>query len=188
MTAIESVMSVLSTAVFTAFGTTLVLRAFLETSIKEYIGSVYKKQLEDHKFLLKNSEKVFQFKLDASKSLYRIFHEMLPRRSHPDMGWDEACEEIAASFRKHEDALDEFLCEYQSTLSAEILKRVRNAINSCSDGRFEFYWDSSAQDAVCSDTAREKASELYKALFEAVEMLRKEVHGMISLPIHKLNL
>ncbi len=175
-------MAVLGTAGFTSVGTAFVLKTFLETGIKESIGSVYKKQLEDHKFLLKNSEKVFQFKLDASKNLYKIFHEILPKRSHPDMDWDEVSEEIAASFSEHEDALDKFLCEYQSTLSPEILRRIRDAINACSDGRFEFYWDSSAQDAVCTSTAKEKASELYDALNEAVEMLRKEVHDMISVP------
>lgn len=182
MSAAEIIMVVLSSAGFTAVGTAFVLKTFLETGIKESIGSVYKKQLEDHKFLLKNSEKVFQFKLDASKSLYRIFHEILPKRTHPDMDWDEASEEIASSFSQHEDQLDKFLCEYQSTLSPEILERVRSAITACSDGRFEFYWDSTAQDAKCTDTAREKASELYKALNEAVEMLRKEVHNMISAP------
>jgi hypothetical protein len=175
-------MTALSAAGITSIGTAFVLKTFLETGIKESIGSVYKKQLEDHKFLLKNSEKVFQFKLDASKSLYKIFHEMLPKRSHPDMDWYEASEDIASSFRKHEDKLDNFLCEYQSTLSPEILTRVRSAINACSDGRFEFYWDSAAQNAVCTDTAREKAEELYNALNEAVEMLRKEVHDMISIP------
>ena len=182
MSTTEIIMTVLSTAGFTAVITGLVLKIFLETGIKEFIGSVYKKQLEDHKFLLKNSEKVFQFKLDASKSLYKIFHEMQPKVSHPDMDWAEACEVIAASFSQHEDKLDEFLCEYQSTLSPVILERVRNAINACSNGKFEFYWDSSAQDAVFTKTAREKASELYEALSEAVEMLRKEVHDMISVP------
>ncbi len=182
MSTTEIIMAVLSTAGFTAAGTVWVLKTFLETALKESIGSVYKKQLEDHKFLLKNSEKVFQFKLDASKSLYRIFHEMLPKRSHPDMDWDEACEEIAASFSRHEDKLDDFLCEYQSTLSPEILERVRNSISACSDGRFEFYWDSPAQDALCTNTAKEKASKIYGALNEAVEMLRKEVHDMISVP------
>ncbi|MGV8887994.1 MAG: hypothetical protein ACOH2P_08080 [Pseudomonas sp.] len=178
----EIIMVVLSAAGFTAVGTAFVLKIFLETGIKESIGGVYKRQLENHKFLLKNSEKVFQFKLDASKALYKIFHDIVPKRSHPDMDWDEASEEIALSFSKHEEALDEFLCEYQSTLSPKILERVRDAISACSDGRFEYYWDSVKQDAACNETAKEKASELYKVLFEAVELLRKEVHDMISGP------
>jgi hypothetical protein len=178
----EIIMAVLSTAGFTSVGTALVLKTFLETGIKESIGSVYKKQLEDHKFLLKNSEKVFQFKLDASRSLYKIFHEILPKKSHPDMDWGDVSEDIASSFSQYEDKLDNFLCEYQSTLSQEILIRIQRAITACSDGRFEFYFDSSAHDVVCTNTAREKAAELYDALDEAVEMLRKEVHDMISLP------
>jgi len=182
MSTAEIIISVLSTAGCTSVGTAWVLKTFLETGIKESIGSVYKKQLEDHKFLLKNSEKVFQFKLDASKSLYKIFHEMLPKKSYPEMDWDDVSQDIASSFRQHEDKLDNFLCEYQSTLSPEILIRIQSAINACSDGKFEFYFNSSASDVVCTDTAKDKAVELYDALEEAVEMLRKEVHDMISLP------
>ncbi len=80
------------------------------------------------------------------------------------------------------DALNNFLCEYQSTLSPKILQRVRHAISACSDGQFEFYWDSLRHDAICTNTAKEKANELFEALDEAVEMLRKEVHEMISVP------
>ncbi|TGU71419.1 hypothetical protein E4633_13905 [Geomonas terrae] len=178
----EIAMTALGVGGFTGLTMSFVLKIFLETGIKESVGSVYKKQLEDHKFLLKNSEKVFQYKLDASKSLYKILRDIIPRRSHPDMDWDDACEIIASGFSSHEKALNDFLCEYQSTLSDEILKRVRGAISACSDGHFEFYWDSKQQEPVCTKTAREKATELYDALDVAVEMLRKEVHEMISMP------
>jgi len=180
MTSSEIVLAVLSSAGFGAVGMSFILKVFLENGIKQSVGAVYKRQLENHKFLLKNSEKVFQFKLDASKALYRVFHNIMPKKTHPDMEWDEASEEIALSFGKHEDALDEFLCEYQSTLSPGILERIRKAINACSDGRFEYYWDSVAEDVSCNETAKEKATELYEALKEAVELLREEVHEMIS--------
>ncbi len=72
----DLVMTILGVGGFTGVSTWLVLKIFIETGIKESIGSVYKKQLEDHKFILKNSEKIFQFKLDASKSLYTILHEI----------------------------------------------------------------------------------------------------------------
>ena len=178
----EIILAILSTGGFTAISTTFVLKTFLETGIKESIGSVYKTQLENHKFLLKNSEKVFQYKLDASKNLYEILHIIIPKKSYPDMDWDDASEIIANSFSKHEDALDKFLCEYQSTLSPEILKRIRQAISACSEGNFEFYWNSSSADAMPNETAKKKAGELYDALNEAVEMLRIEVHEMISVP------
>lgn len=178
----EIIMTILGAGGFTALSTAFVLKTFIEAGIKESIGNVYKMQLENHKFLLKNSEKVFQYKLDASKNLYKILHDIIPKRSHLDMDWDEASEVIASSFSAHEDALDKFLCEYQSTLSPKILQRVRNAISACSDGQFEFYWDSSRRDAIYTNTAKEKAGELYDALNEAVEILRKEVHEMISVP------
>jgi len=59
----EIIMFILGASGFTAVGTAFILKVFLEVGIKESIGSVYKKQLEDHKFLLKNSEIVFKYKL-----------------------------------------------------------------------------------------------------------------------------
>ena len=176
----QIIMSILGAAGFTSVGTALVLKIFLETGIKESIASVYKKQLEDHKFLLKNSEIVFKYKLDASKKLYEVLHSILPKRSHPDMDWDEACEEIASSFSRHENALDDFLCEYQATLSKEILTRVKNAISACSDGQFEFYWDATINHALPTNNAKDNANELYNALNEAVELLRIEVNDMVT--------
>ena len=157
------------------------LKNALNTTINEVVGNIYKKKLEDHKFLLKNSELVFKFKLDASKSLFKILHDILPRRSNPDMDWEDACEEIASSFSQHEEALYIFLCEYQATLSTDILIRVKSAITACSEGRFEFDWDSSGQSTVPSKSGKEKADELYKVLNEAVEILRAEVFEMIAL-------
>ncbi|QEM69517.1 hypothetical protein FO488_16030 [Geobacter sp. FeAm09] len=182
MSTYEITMSVLGVGGFTGLSMAFVLNTLLKNGIKESISSVYKKQLEDHKFLLKNSEKVFQYKLDASKYLYKILRDIIPKRSYPDMDWDEACEAIALGFSAHEKALNDFLCEYQSTLSDEILKRIRSAISACSDGQFEFYWDSEQQEPIANKTAKEKATELYDALDGAVEMLRKEVHEMISMP------
>ena len=178
----EIIMTVLSTSVVTGGIVGFIVKTVLETGIRESIGSVYKKQLEDHKFRLKNSETVFKYKLNASKSLYKILHDILPKNPYPGMEWDDACEEIASSFSKHQVALNEFLCEYQSTLSFEILKRVRKATVACADGNYEFYWDQQIQNEVCTDSAKEKANELYEALQVAVEMLREEVHEMISVP------
>ncbi len=178
MNASEIILTILGTGSFT----TIAVKTFLETTIRESVGNTYKKQLEDHKFLLKNSEKVFQYKLDASKSLYRILHKISPKQSTPEMDFHEACEEIASSFSNHENMLDDFLCEYQATLSPEILNKIRAAITACSNGKFGFDWDSSSEDVVCTRTAIENAELLYTAVYEAVEMLREEVHDMITFP------
>jgi len=180
--AFETILTILGMVGFASVSMGFVLKTYLTTGIKESIGSIYKKKLEEHKFLLKNSEKIFEYKLNASKALYKILHDILPKRNNPEMEWSEACEEIASSFSAHEKALDEFLCNYQSTLSDEILERVKRAVSACSDGGFEFYWSSSMDEPACSETGKDKADELYNALSEAVDLLRKEVNEMISLP------
>lgn len=98
------------------------------------------------------------------------------------MDWDLACEEIANNFSLHEKQFNRFLCKYQATLSDEILKRVRQAIRACSDGRFCFYWHSGMEEPIGNDDAIKNADELFEAINEANEMLRKEVHEMISVP------
>ncbi|WP_102418342.1 hypothetical protein [Vibrio cyclitrophicus] len=170
--------------VFTAAGVSAAgvgafVKVGLETGIKEAVSNVYRKELEEHKFLLKNSEAVFNFKLDASKALYKIYLAILPTRNDPEMGWEEACIQISSSFSTHETALNEFLSEYQATLTDETLKRIKKAVSACSDGRCNFYWDDSQFDA----NSYEKANELFKSVEEAVEILRKEVHEMISTPV-----
>ena len=59
-------------------------------------------------------------------------------------------------------------CDFQATLSPESLERVRKAISACSDGRFEFHWNSEQQEPEVTTTGMEKADELINALAEAV--------------------
>lgn len=176
----EIIMAMLGTAGLTALSTGYVFKSFLENGIEASISSAYKKQSEEHKHQLKNSEKVFEYKLEASKILYKILRDIQPKQSHPRLDWSDVCEEIVSRFSKHEATLDEFLCEYQATLSPAVLKRLRRAVISCADGQFELYWDLKAQDPKHTKTAIDKANELYESLNEAVDMLRNEVHVMIS--------
>ncbi|KGR32635.1 hypothetical protein OA39_05000 [Vibrio campbellii] len=171
-------LEILSAAGFSAAGVGAIVKLGLETDIKEAISNVYRKELEEHKFLLKNSEAVFNFKLEASKALYKIYLNILPKREHPDMDWEEACIQISSSFEIYEKELNEFLCEYQATLTDDILKRIKKAISACSDGSYAFYWDAPQFDT----NSYEKANELFDSIQEAVEILRREVHEMISTP------
>lgn len=171
-------LEIVTAAGFSAVGVGAFVKIGLETGIKEAVSNVYRKELEEHKFLLKNSEAVFNFKLEASKALYKIYLGILPKRDDPSMDWEEACTQISSSFSSHETALNEFLSEYQATLTDETLKRVKKAVSACSDGRCNFYWDDPQYEA----NSYEKANELFKSVEEAVEILRKEVHEMISTP------
>lgn len=152
--------------------------ALLHFSIQNSIDNFYKKQLESHKSALKNSEKIFNYKLKASVELYKIIHQMMPEKNHPDMDWSEACELIAQSFHLHEKALDNFLCKYQAALSENVFIRIKKAVYKCSEGRFEFDWDSSTENAIVTSKGIHKAEELCKSLDEAMNMLRQELRAM----------
>ena len=58
------------------------------------------------------------------------------------MEWYEACEAIAHSFSRHADDLDEFLCDYATSLPSDVLKSVESAILLATDGTFQFEWNS----------------------------------------------
>ncbi|PQJ84543.1 hypothetical protein [Aliivibrio sifiae] len=178
----ENIFTILGAMGFTSVGTAFMLKTFIQTGIKESISNIYKKELEVHKFYLKNSEMVFKYKLEASKKLYKIRQSIIPKITNSDMDWDDAKEEIASSFEVYEKALDEFLCEYQATLSADVLKRICDAVSACSKGQFGYYWKPYDSSPTCTQSAKDNASELLEAIDEAAELLRKEVHSLISVP------
>ncbi len=178
----DNFMSVLGTVSVASVSMTYVLKKYLGTAIEKSVASVYERQLENHKFLLKNSEKVFEYKLNATKVLYKILNDMVPKKTHPEMGWDEACDGIAESFEKHEDVLGNFLCDYQATLSTESLDKVKRAINLCSQGKFSFKWDGDMERELPTYSSLDNANKLFDVLNETVEILRNEVHDLISIP------
>lgn len=175
MTIIETLLTTSAAGISIGF----ILKIFLETGIKEALSQVYKKDLENYKFYLKNSEKVFEFKLNASKEMYKLSRDIKPEKSHPDMDWHEACEQIAYDFSAYEKKLNNFMCEYHATLSEDIYERIHKAISACAIGNSGVTIASTDQPPICNETATQKASELFDALQEAVDMLRKEVQDMI---------
>jgi hypothetical protein len=85
------------------------------------------RDLEEFKALLAFSQVRFSKQFEALSALRRIFRHIPPAKTHPDMDWDEACEQIAGSFLKHSDALDEFLASYEAVLPKLILTQIEEA-------------------------------------------------------------
>jgi len=97
----------------------------------------FAKEIESHKNQLAYDATFFNNLFDASNSLYVITQNVLPKRSYPDMCWDEACEEIALSFEEIEKELDDYLKKYFTPLPPDIVESIHLAISNCSEGKFE---------------------------------------------------
>ncbi|MGL1902540.1 MAG: hypothetical protein OCC49_10420 [Fibrobacterales bacterium] len=178
----EIIMAILGAAGLSGVSMSFVIKTFLSTAIKETITTVYKKQLENHKFLLKNSETVFEYKLNAAKKLYVIYQKMVPEKVFEHMEWEDVLEDIAHSFSKYHSELEEFLAEFQVFLSDTSLENIRGAILTCSDGKFTFEWDKAIKRDLVTYDSKDAANKLFETIKGTVEELRKEVNELISMP------
>jgi uncharacterized protein with NRDE domain len=95
------------------------------------------KDVERHKSKLKINEKFFNNQLEASFKLYKIMKDMVPERTHQDMDWYEACDQIAHDFEKIKNQLSEFLEKHYTTLPPEIYEKLQETEYLCSNGKLE---------------------------------------------------
>lgn len=127
------------------------LKTFTKSSIEETIKAELSKGIEQYKselqaelerlkVSLSKSQTIFTRQLEALTALRRIFRRILPKKRYREMDWPDACEDIALSFAKHADGLDEFLGLHSAALPNDVLQSVETAISIATDGQFEFDW------------------------------------------------
>lgn len=177
---LDSILWGLSIAGFSSVGAYFLVKTLVKSGIEKAIEHNFSKKLESRKTSLKKSEVYFTQQLEALSHLRTLHRKILPRRSHPDMDWDEACEGIAAGFSKHEEALAEFLCRYEAVLPKVVSSDIENAISHASDGGFEFVWNSKRGDAEPSSAAIKTASAMYDHIKRAVEHLQSHVDSQVG--------
>jgi hypothetical protein len=144
---IDSIIWGLSVAGFANIGGYFLVQKLVQVGIEKAVEHNFSKKLENQKTSLKKSEVYFSLQLEALSKLRTLFRKLLPRRSHPDMDWYDACEDIAVGFSKHEDIMEQFLCRYEAVLPKEVASEVQSAISAARDGIFQFVWNSEREDA-----------------------------------------
>ena len=180
---------VVAAAVITA-ALIFVLRNAIRSSIEEGVRFGFSKALEEHKAhltqeieaaktSLKFSETRFSKQFEALVALRRYLRKLRPKKSHPEMEWDEAMEVVAGGFSKHLDELDEFLFAHEAVLPTPILQKLEQAINKATDGQFEFDWDSEDREASAGSKAIQLAEGFYDDIKAAVEELQRTVDAQM---------
>jgi hypothetical protein len=164
------------------------LRVFTKSSIEEAIKTEFSMGIEKYKSELQGelarlnaslgkSQTIFTRQLEALTALRRIFRGILPRKSHPAMEWHDACEDIALSFVKHANDLDEFLCSHSAALPTDVLRNVETAISIATDGQFEFRWENPPEP---TREAIDAANKFWETVCTAVTSLQTTVDTQIG--------
>lgn len=187
---IDNILAILGVAGFTAFGASFLIKLLVGKGIESAIELNFDKHLETFKseltkeverlrLSLKNSEIFFSRQLSALTELRKMSRKMLPRKSHPEMDFHDACWDVATEFSKHADNLDEFLYNHEPVLPPEILKLVEKAAVLSNEGSFE-YTVSNTSEPIVSRRGIKMAEELYELVREATLSLQKAVDSQVD--------
>lgn len=176
----EAILWGLSVGGFTSIAAYFLVQTLVQSGIEKAVEHNFSKKLESQKSSLKKSEVYFTQQLEALSHLRTLLRKMIPRKCHPDMEWDEACEQIAEGFSKHEDALSDFLCRYEAVLPKTVSSEIQLAISRASEGTFEFMWNSDRKDAEPTSAAIGSAGALYDHLKKAIEYLQVHVDTQVG--------
>lgn len=187
---IETIMGILGTAGLTAIGGAFLVKTLVKSGIESAVKLNFDKHLESYKseltgeieklrLALRKSETIFSQQFAALVELRRISRNLIPRKKHPDMEWEEALEDVASSFSTHAEVLDEFLCKHQAVLPDDVLRKIEHAANLANDGTFEFNWNRN-DGAEVTGRGIEIAQELYDGIREVSIQLQALVDSQVG--------
>lgn len=130
---------------------------------------------ESYKIKLKKSEFIFQKEFEAASEFVGLIRNFLPKYSHPDMDWGDACDEIAICFEDIETLLSSYLSKHGAILQDDVKDLITDCIGIAGKNKFETNITEKVPFHV-----NEEASKLYKKLKDAEKSLINQVHSQSS--------
>jgi hypothetical protein len=131
-------------------------------------------EVESYKIRLKKSEFIFQKEFEAASEFVAMLSNFVPLQSRPQMDWDDVCDDIAQNFDQIEVKLKTFLIKHGAVLQKEAKEVICTCIEIAGEQKF---MDASPD---VPREANQAASNLYKRLYDAEELLLKQVHSQAS--------
>ncbi|MCW3148916.1 hypothetical protein N8H22_09960 [Stutzerimonas stutzeri] len=144
------------------------------TRALEALRTQLTQETESYKIKLKKSEFIFEREFEATSEFVNLLRSILPPLSHPQMDWDEACEEIAHDFKNIEKLLSLFMSKHGAVLGAEAKKLISSALGLAAHGKFLI------QGPEVPRSASESANTLFEKLAKAEDVLLQQVHSQSS--------
>ena len=131
-------------------------------------------QLEKLKLSLKYADTFFSLEFEALTELRELNDRIIPKQYHRDMIWEDACGDIATSFEEHETELATFLAHYETVLPRHAVQKLKAALASASEGKFEVTHDSYFPPEA-TVKGMDLASEFVDCISQAIDALQKDV-------------
>ena len=139
--------------------------------LKNSIMTQYNKSLESYKDELLRKKIIFEEQLLAYKKFSSIKYEIYPEKSHPDMDWGEAVQQIAMGFSGHYRLIKEFQIEYSAILPDSLRNKVEHCSYMCTDGGFE----------VSSDHVSDQGYKFADELWDKMQSIDKEFRILLKI-------
>ena len=153
------------------------LTYFLRPAIKNFIIHTYSKHLEEHKTVLRNSEKLFERQLEALSVLCELYYSCEPSPRYQGMDWDDACIEIARRFSSLELELNQYLGKYAAVLTSSSLSLLVECQGLCAWGKLEV--DRAGE---VTNEGTKMADQLHTKLGEARTQLQASIDELSHVP------
>lgn len=131
-------------------------------------------EAETHKLALKKQELIFNKEVEAASAFIKMHREIMPKYSHPDMDWDDACEQVASEFGKTEGKLEQFIVEHGAIVIPDAREMLSELKTLSSHHKFHGYDD---ENEIITPDAKKKAGELIEKLVLIEEKLIKSVRN-----------
>jgi len=123
----------------------------------ERVKAALNRELEEHKARLKRSDFLFEREFLAASAMLKLYDDVYPKKSHPDMDWDDAMEEVAAHAGATRTKLDLFVIEHGAALAADLRKELGRASSLATELEMDMI-------GVSPDEVHGTASSLCKCL------------------------
>lgn len=127
------------------------------------------KQLEDYRTKLIKSEFLYSKEFDAATEFISLRRSFMPECRHPDMIWDEYCEEVASNFTGMKCELEQYIANHGAALEQEVLSRLSRVVAEIDAGKFEATSRSVSEQGIeVASKAIEELEEIEKTLIDSV--------------------
>ena len=97
------------------------------------------KESDLHRLKLRKAEILFDRELDAVAEFSTLYSKILPTYSHPDMDWDDACNDVASRFSTIENQLENYLTKHAPVLTEALREKLRSCTIKASHNKFSGY-------------------------------------------------
>jgi hypothetical protein len=124
------------------------------------------KEAETHKLSLKKQELIFNKELEAASEFMRFHRKIRPTYSHPDMDWDDACEDVVQRLGSIETDLENFIIMHGSVIT----QIARDMLNECITTASHYKFAAIEEQQLVSE-AKKHAGELLIKLTKVEELL-----------------